>query len=156
MNNFKFLLSHCWSWNDSYKNLLLVTSVRKECYIYSVIFVWRVNDLCVLAPYWGPCLSAVEESSPSAQSTTTIANLSKPTEFGRFLSVPGAGNLKQLIAIAWILADWLDGCHCLVILFHSNTAICSHWQHKRKTFFINGIASPMWEYNMFWMFVRNA
>ncbi|XP_021934526.1 sodium-driven chloride bicarbonate exchanger isoform X3 [Zootermopsis nevadensis] len=34
----------------------------------------------------------VEESSPSAQSTTTIANLSKPTEFGRFLSVPGAGS----------------------------------------------------------------
>jgi hypothetical protein len=60
--------------------------------------------VCVLAPNWGPCLSAVEEPSPTAQSTITMANLSKPTEFGRFLSVPGAGNLKQHIAIAWILA----------------------------------------------------
>ena len=60
--------------------------MESEKYVCVCVYVcWLQN--------WGPYLSAVEETSPTSQSAIPVAGLSKPTDFGRFLSVPGAGNL---------------------------------------------------------------
>jgi hypothetical protein len=108
-----------------YLNLLHVTLVVK---------VWcnvcLESELCVLAPNWGPCLSAVDEPSPTSQSANTMANLSKPTDSGRFLSVPGAGNLYSSLLLLlwfWLSADllFLSCCAILYCDIYSTITILS-------------------------------